>query len=142
MADIGSVAAAVEADRAALRVRPDLAQQLRAAPLPALGLGEQGHGAVEADRQHVVIGPERGELRTVLYIRAEPADPGGDRLAGLGVAPDFARQGQEAQRRLEIDIGRLHAAQQRHALRLLAVLGLAELQVMAVRALLETDGLA
>ena len=92
MADIGSVAAAIEPDNAALGMRPDLAQQLRAAPGRGFRLGQQRDGTVEPDRQHIVIGGERGEGRAMLQIGPEAADAGGDRLAGLGVEADIARQ--------------------------------------------------
>ena len=92
MADIGSVAAAIEPDNAALGMRPDLAQQLRAAPGRGFRLRQQRDGTVEPDRQHIVIGGERGEGRAMLQIGPEAADAGGDRLAGLGVGADIARQ--------------------------------------------------
>ena len=78
----------------------------------------------------------------MFQIGAEPADPGGDRLAGFGVAAELARQGQQAQRRIENDIGRPHRARQRDPLRLAAVVALAELDVMTVWPLLQRDGLA
>src|SRR5438874_3126459 len=132
MADVRSVAAAIDTDRAALRMLADVAQQLRTAPLAGLGLGEHGDRAVQPDRQHIIVGAERGEDGTMLQIRAEAADPGGDRLAGFGMAADLARQRQQPKRGFEIDILGLHRTRQRYPLRLLAVLGLAELYVMTV----------
>ena len=56
VAHIGPVAAAIQPDGAALGVRTDFAQQLRAAPPAGLGLGQQGHRAVQPDIQYVVVG--------------------------------------------------------------------------------------
>src|SRR5579884_16706 len=142
VADIGAVAAAVEADRAAIGMSADLAHELRPAPLPAGRLRQQRDGAVEADGQDIVIGRKRFEDPSVLEVGAEAADAGEDRFAGFGVAPDFARQREQLQRRREIDIGGFQRARQRHALRLRAVVAFAELDVIAVRALLEADRLA
>ena len=63
MADIGTVASAIEADRAAFGVGPELADQLRPAALPGRRFGQQHDGAVQTDRQHVIIGAERFEGR-------------------------------------------------------------------------------
>src|SRR5271168_3960526 len=92
MAHIRPVAPAIESDRAAFRVSAELADQLRTAPAAALCFGEHGNRAVEADIQHVVIGAERREAAAVFEIGAKPADPGADRLAGLGMAANFTRQ--------------------------------------------------
>ena len=59
MADIGAVATAIETDGAAFGVAAELAQQLWAAAPLRCGLGEQHDRAIEADRQHVVVGAER-----------------------------------------------------------------------------------
>ena len=107
MADIRAVTSAIEADRAAFGVRPELAEQLRPAALPGRRLGQQHDGAVQPDRQHVIVGAERLEDRSVLDVGAEPADAGDDRLASLGMAAELARQREQPQGSLEIDFGRL-----------------------------------
>src|SRR5260221_4271784 len=142
MADIGSITSLEELDRrAVIGVQPDGAQWLRR--LAALAwLGEQADGAIEPDGQHVVIGRQRLEGGAVLEIGTEAAEPGGDRLAGFRVLADLARQGEQAQRGVEIDIGGDHAARQRNALGLGAVFALAELDIDAVGALAQADRLA
>src|SRR5260221_2362237 len=77
----------------------------------------------------------------MLQVRAETTDPGGDRITGLRMPADIARQGQEAQRSVEIDIGRRHPARQRDAFRLGAVLAFAELDIDAVGTLAQADRL-
>src|SRR3954468_9921656 len=78
----------------------------------------------------------------MLDVRPEPADSRGDLLAGLGMRADRARQRQEPQRRFESDVYRLQPARDRHPFRLLAILGLAELDVKPVRTPLDGDALA
>ncbi len=72
----------------------------------------------------------------MLDVCAEAADPGDDRLAGLGMAAELARKSEQPQSGFEIDIGRLQRARQRHPLGLGLAVAFAELNVMAVRALL------
>src|SRR5690606_24723263 len=60
------------------------------------------------------------------------AEAGGDRLAGLGVQADLARQGEEGERPVEVEARRVPAAWQTGALRLVAFLDrLAELHIGA-----------
>src|SRR6201986_5031369 len=105
MADIRAVASPIEADRAAFGVGPELADQLRSAALRGRRFGQQHDGAVQPDRQHVIVHSERFEDRSVLNVRAEPADAGYDRLAGFGMAAELARESEQTQRGLEVDFG-------------------------------------
>src|SRR5207249_7367846 len=82
---------------------------------------------------------ERGEDGAVLQVGTKPADAGGDRLAGFGMAANLTRQRQQTERCFEIDILGLYRTRQGDPLRLLAILGLAELDVVAVGALLDAD---
>ena len=128
---VGAVAALVQGDR--LLVRRVLAQGPEGRALaPRRGLGDQDHGAVQADGQDVVVLGQGLVGRLVLHVGAVAADAGQDRLAGLGVRSDLARQGEQRQGRLEVDLHRAHALGQRAALRLFGALllgGLAQLQV-------------
>src|SRR4051812_36036112 len=69
-----------------------------------LRLGEQRHGAVEADGQHVVVAAEAFEQLAHSYIGSEAADAGGDRLLRLRMEPDLARQRQKLQRLFERNV--------------------------------------
>ena len=57
-------------------------------------LGDQRDRTVEADIEHLIAGLEAGIGLLMLDERPETAEPGGDRLAGLGMPADFARQRQ------------------------------------------------
>ena len=84
-------------------------------------LGDQRHRAVEADGEHVVAGFEIGVGLAVLDVGAEAADAGQDRFAVLGMLADLARQRQQAERAVEIDVVGLTALRQAGALGLLAL---------------------
>ena len=72
----------------------------------------------------------------MLQIGAEAANPGDDRRPGLGVGADLARQGEQANRGLEIDAVRILALGQGHPLGLgIVATGIAKLDVVAVGAL-------
>src|SRR6185437_675068 len=91
MAYIGPVAPVEKIDRRAIRRMPAEALQRRRRPAPRRArLGEQADGAVEPDRQHVVVLGDRAEILAVLYIRAEAADRRDDHLAILGMGSDVA----------------------------------------------------
>src|SRR5439155_8041381 len=75
----------------------------------------------------------------VLHIRAEAADARHDRLAALGMATDFARQREQAERAGEIDILGCESLRQAGALGFRAVGGLAELHVGAEAARAQRD---
>src|SRR3546814_12051089 len=105
-------------------------------------LGDQRHGAVEADAEHVVAFGQRAVGRAVLHVGAVAADAGTDRLAVLWVRADLARQGEQGQSFVEIDLRRRQALRQRGAFWLLLALGLAELQVDAERPLAKEIGRA
>src|SRR5262249_53153666 len=99
----------------------------------ALGLLllDQGHRAVEPDREHVVAVREVGVGLAMLHIGAEAADAGQDRLAVVGMLADLARQRAEAEGAGEIDIVGREALGQTGTLGLLALDRLAELQIGA-----------
>ncbi len=139
MADVGAVASPIKADRAAVGMSPDFANQLRAATLCGRRFGQQHDCTVQPDRQHVIVRSERFEDRSVLDVRAEPADAGYDRLARFGMAAELARQSEQTQRGLQIDVGRLQGARQGHPLRLELAVALAELDIMAIGALLQCN---
>src|SRR5260370_23317239 len=109
-------AGGIGADAAAARTARDL-------------LGDQRHGAVEADIEGLFGVLEVGVGLAVLHVGTEAADAGLDRLAALRVQPDLARQRQKLERHLEIDARRLGALGQSGTLRLLAVLAFAELDI-------------
>src|SRR6185437_14928955 len=85
---------------------------------------------------------DRGVFGAVLEIGAEAADPRGDRLAGLRMAADVARQREQALRGVERDVARNHSFQERDTLGLDAFAAFAELEVVAVRAFLQRDRLS
>src|SRR6185437_8794950 len=66
-ADVISIAALVEHDLAVGMIEAAQRFALSAAARLAW-LGEQAHGAVDADRQHVVVGRERAEIVAVLDV--------------------------------------------------------------------------
>src|SRR5215469_1466812 len=107
MADIGAVTPGVYNDGTAFGMLAELTQQPRPRPSLRRRFGEQDDGPVHADGQNVIIGSERLEDCTVPYVGAETADAGKDRLACLGMPPQFARQGEQPQSGVEIDIDRL-----------------------------------
>src|SRR3954464_1741166 len=78
----------------------------------------------------------------MLDIRPEPAETPGYRLAAFGMRADRTRQREQTERRFEIDVRRLQPARDRHPFRLLAILGLAELDVEPVGAFLDGNALA
>ena len=77
----------------------------------------------------------------MLHERPEAADAGLDRRAVLGMGADQPRQRQQFERALEFERRRVHALRDRGAARLLALRRLAELDVVAVRPLLQRDRL-
>ena len=104
---------------------------------PALGrLVEQGDRPVHADGQDVVAGLESDVLLVELDEGAVAVDPGHDRLPGLRVAADLARQLEQLERELEVDLVGQRAGRQRAALGLRAA---AALHVGAEPADLEPD---
>ena len=102
-----------------------------AAALAAAGglLGQQHDGAVDADAEHLLDRAEVGVGAVVQDERSVAAEAGGDRLAGLGMQADLARQRQQLQRMLQIERGGVDALGDRGALGLLLALGLAQLHV-------------
>src|ERR1700746_287685 len=138
MADIGSITPSVERDAAAFGMLAELAQQLRpASPFPR-GFGQQNDGAIQPDRQDVIIGDERLERRPMSDVSAKTSDAGEYGLARLGMPPQFARQGEKAERGVEIDVGRFHRSRQSYPPLLFLPVG-AELDVVAIWPFLKGD---
>src|SRR5215510_2578502 len=133
VADIGPVASVAGNDLAAsFRMLAERAAGRRGAAPALLRLfGDQRDGAVEAEAEHVIAGLQVGVSLAVLDIGAIAADAGDDRLAGLGMTADFARQRQQLQGKVEIDRRWLGALGQGGALGLFAVVALAELHIGA-----------
>src|SRR5690606_36076460 len=163
--DIGAEAAYPRCDGlAVLRMRAELARRRPAGTPPAAGLRQQMHRAVETDIEHVVRFLARLVRALVLDIGAVTSDAGLDRLAGLRMPAHLARQGQQPERRVQRERGRIDALGNRHALGFLVLvvfvgglrlvfdfLGfflrafravLAQLDIGAVGTDLERDGLA
>ena len=93
--DVGAEPTRQQLDRLiVLGVPPQLAQRCgRCGRTPALGrLVEQRHRPVHADGQHVVAGLEADVLLLELHVGPVAVDAGHDRLPGLRIAPDLARQ--------------------------------------------------
>src|ERR1700722_5203911 len=134
--DIGAVAAALDRDPAEGRM---IAQRLagirpKTPAARAFGdlLGNQRDGAVEPDVEHLVAGLEAGIGLLVTHEGTETAKPRGDRLAGLRMPADLARQRQQLQGEIKVDVAGRHVLRNAGALRLFAlgiILGLAELDV-------------
>src|ERR1041385_7408870 len=133
---IRPVAALLYQDRsAALWMLANRAARI-AAEAPSLAwvgalLGDQRHGAVEADRENLIDRVEACISLGVLDVRPEAADPGDDGLAVLRDLADLARQREELQGLVEIDVLDGPALRNARALRLLAFVlrGLTELQI-------------
>ena len=135
MLHIGAVAALFQGyRRAVVGVGAELAQH-RAAALA--GFGQQNHGAVEADGEHVIALLQRFELVVMFDIGAEAPDAGADHLAAFGMRADIARQRQQADGGRQIDHVRHRVTRQRNALGLaFAVLAdFPQLDVIAERPL-------
>ena len=58
-------------------------------------LGDQRHGPVEADGEDLIAGFETGIGLLMLDERSEASEAGRDRLAGLRMLADLARQRQQ-----------------------------------------------
>ena len=97
--DVGAVAAVLDGDAAEARMLADRLAGIgaEAAAARTLGdlLGDQRHRAIEADVEYFVAGFQARISLFVTHERPEAADAGRDRLAGLGVFSDFARQRQQ-----------------------------------------------
>ena len=86
MADIGPIASVLGNDRPALdreiaKRAARIGAEAASARTAGAFLGDKRHRPIETDREHVIVAAERSKLRPMLEIGAEPADPGGDRLA-------------------------------------------------------------
>ena len=136
--DIGAVAAALDRDTAKRRMIAERLAGIGAetAAARALGdlLGDQRHRAIEPDVEHLVAGLEAGIGLLMAHERPEAAEAGRDRLAGLRMLADLARQRQQLQRQFEFDVAGRHVLRNAGALRLFAlgiILLLAELDIGA-----------
>src|SRR6476659_8417488 len=107
----------------------------------ALGtfLLDQRDRTVEPDREHVVARGQIGVDLPVLHVRAEAAHAGDDRFAVVGMLTDLARQREEAERAVEVDVVCGEAFRQRRSLRLLAVDGFAQLDIGPEAARADSD---
>src|SRR6185503_101704 len=85
----------------------------------------------ETDGEHIVAAIEIGVGLDVLDVGSEAPDTGKDRLAIFRMLSDLARQRQQAERALKIDIVGCETLRDAGALRLLAVDCFAELDVGA-----------
>src|SRR5258707_450714 len=96
--DIGAIAAALDRDAAkGWMIAQGLAGIGPEAPAAwafCNVFSNQRHGTIEADVEHLVAGLEAGIGFLVADERAEAAEARGDRLAGLRMFSDFARQRQ------------------------------------------------
>src|SRR5262249_48852055 len=102
-------------------------------------LRDQRHRAIEADGEHIITGLKIGVRLAMLDVGAEAADTGQDRLAILGMLADCAWQRKEAERALQIDVVGRETLGDAGALGLLAVHGLAQLDVGAEAAGAQRD---
>ena len=112
------------------------------AALAAAGplLGQQHHGAVDADREHLLHRRQVGVGAVVQDERPVAAEARRDRLAGLGMHADLARQRQQLQRVLQVDAVGVDALGDRGALGLLLLGAFAELHVGPEAAGAQRDG--
>ena len=104
-------------------------------------IGEEFHRPVVADGQDIVL-LERHVGALVLDIGPEAADAGLDHFAGFRMGADIPRQRQQAERDVQVDGRRIHIPGQRCPFRLLFALGLAQLDIYAVRPAPHGDGQA
>src|SRR5262245_2817523 len=109
MADVRPIPAILDDDRPALV--GVLAQNLarvgaKTAALLWVGLflGDQSDGAIETDGEDVVAFLQVCVDLAVFDVRAETSDAGDDRLAVFGRQSDFARQRQQTERFLQVNI--------------------------------------
>src|SRR5690606_3753933 len=143
--DIGAIAAVAHGDLATVRMIAQLLQCGRGSAARSVAgeavllLGDDGDGAIEADREHVLDRFEIGVGTVVLHEGAVTTDAGGDHLAGLGMPAHVPRQREERQRLLVVHFLRLPALRQAGALGFLAF---AALDVGAEAAALQHDLLA
>src|SRR5260221_10701076 len=92
MTDIRAVAAAEQVDRRTVRwVIAEDAQRRRPTPAALFGLGQQAHGAIEADGEHVVVFGERLVEIVMFDVGPETANGGDDLLARVGMEAYLAR---------------------------------------------------
>ena len=136
--DIGAVAATLDRDAAERWMIAERLAGISAEPPAARALGDllrdQRHRAIEPDVEHLVAGLKAGIGFLVPHEWPETAQARGDRLAGLRMLADLARQRQQFQRQFELDVAGRHRLRNTGALRFFAlgiVLRLAELDIGA-----------
>jgi len=113
--DVGAIAAGHQQHRLAVC---GVHSQLLALGLRRTGLRQQIDGAVEADRQDIVVPLQRDVGIAHPQVGPKAAETGADQLAALRVLSQISRQRQQCQRLVEIERFRINAARQRDALRL------------------------
>src|SRR5262249_17778438 len=106
--DIGAIAAGLLRNRAKARMIAErlagIGAEAAAARTFCHFLGNQRHGAVQAAIEDMVAGLKAGIGLLVLDERPEAAQPSRDRLAGLRMLADLARQREQLERKVEVDI--------------------------------------
>src|SRR5216684_601193 len=134
--DIGAVASALDRDAAKGWMIAQRFSRIGAETAAARAfcnfLGNQRDGSIQSDVEHLVAGLEAGIGLLMAHERAETAKTRGDRLAGLRMPADLARQRQQFQGQIEVDVGGRDVLRNAGALRLFAfriILGLAELDI-------------
>ncbi len=147
MFNIRPVAPLVDADRlAVVRVRAEFAKRCRSAAFLRRFFVDQRHGAVEADGEHVLVRSQGDIPAVIAEIGAEPANSGGDCLAGFRMVADRSGEGEQRQGDFERNLARRMRFRQCCALRLDLVFALAfrfaELHIAAERPLAQRDRLA
>src|SRR5262249_24981026 len=133
-AGIGPVTSVLDHDGAALvGMIAERAAGIAAAAALVGSLGallfDQRHGAVAPDGEHVVARRQIGVSLGVLPVGPEAAGAGQDRLAIVGMLADLAREREQPERAVEVDVVGGKAFRQAGALGLLALGCFAELDV-------------
>src|SRR5262249_55224571 len=122
--DVGAVTAALHGNGSERWMIADclagVSAEAAARALPGL-LRNPRDRAIEADVEALVAGFKAGVGLLVLDERPEAAEACGDRLTGLGMLADLARQRQQFERELELDITGRGALRDAGAFRLLAL---------------------
>ena len=103
------------------------------------GLGQQHHGPIEADAEHLFGAREAGVFSIVGDIGAVTPDRRGYGLAALRVRADLARQREQGKRLIEADPIGGHILGDRSPRRLFALFVVADLHIGAEAAVAQAD---